>query len=251
MILMYIIIAAFIGSIGSVLLASGMLLLKNVVLNKYVPYIISFAGGTLLGAAFLGMLPKSVTLSDNNNIIFQVVLAAIMFFFILEKIILWRTCQDKDCTRQNSATNSVLLIGDAFHNFVDGIVIASSFLISLPFGIFVTITVFLHEIPQEIGDFAIFIHNGMNKKRALFYNVLSSISTFIGAIGAYFLLDSFKHYIPYALAVSAASFIYIALADLIPQMHNKSHIKDSIKQIMLIFAGIAVILITILVKHHH
>ncbi len=240
MLLTYIIIAILIGSAGSVSLAGLLLLLKEDKLQKTATYLVSLAGGTLLGAAFLGMMPKAINLL-NGSIILQITLIGIVVFFLIEKIILWRTCYNKDCERYQNASAPLILIGDAFHNFIDGIVIASAFLSSINFGILATIAVFAHEIPQELADFGVLIKNGYSAKKAFFYNMISGLTAIPAGILSYYYLGSTTKLIPYVLAFSAASFIYIALAGLVPQMHKKTQLKDSIIQFMLIILGILII----------
>ncbi len=247
--LIYIIFAALIGSVGSILIAGSILLLKKKTLEKLSTRLISFAGGTLMGAAFLGMIPNAMHTSGDPQKVGMVIIGGILFFFILEKIILWRTCNDDTCDRTEHASVPIVLIGDAFHNFVDGIVITAAFMTSIPFGIVVTISVFAHEIPQEIADFGILINKGMSKGKALKFNILSGITTLLGAGLSYWALDTAKHFIPWVLGISASSFIYIALADLIPQMHQRTKIKESVIQILLMVLGVGVIFTTMYFKH--
>ncbi len=205
------------------------------------------AGGTLLGAAFLGMIPNALTVLDAPYVL-QIVLAGIIFFFVLEKIILWRTCRNKDCERHLHAAAPMILVGDAFHNAIDGIVIAASFLTSTELGIFVTLSVVFHEVPQELGDFGILLRSGLSKKKALFYNALSGSSAIVTGILAFYFMQELKSFIPYALAFSASSFLYIAMAELIPEMHKKTKAFESVAQILLIIAGIFIIF---LIKQIH
>ncbi|MFX0032100.1 MAG: ZIP family metal transporter [Candidatus Hodarchaeota archaeon] len=179
------------------------------------------------------------------------VLGGILFFFIIEKIIIWRNCQRDEC-EVHSAAGPLVLIGDAFHNFTDGVVIAAAFLTNFSIGIVVGISVLIHEIPQETGDFGILLHQGYSRKKALLFNALSSISTIPSAIISYYILDVFSVAVPYLLAISASSFIYIALTDLTPELHQKTDIKHSIRQILLIFVGILTMAsIIILIGHPH
>ncbi len=236
----YVVLALFLGSIGSVALAGLMLTLNNEKLKKVSTYLMYLAGGTLLGAAFLGMIPKAISMTDSTRVL-ESMLIGILFFFVLEKIILWRSCRNKNCERHMHAAVPLILIGDAFHNAVDGVVIAASFLTSPELGIFVTLSVILHEIPQELGDFGILIKSGLSRSRALWFNLLSGSTAIIFGVMAYYTLDSVTSLIPYALAFSAASFLYIALADLIPEMHRRTSLKDSLIQIALILFGIIII----------
>lgn len=238
--LVFTIIALFAGSIGSVALASLLLLLKDDKLQKISTYLTYLAGGTLLGAAFLGMIPNALNMLEAPNVL-QLILGGILFFFVLEKIILWRSCHNKDCERHIHAAAPMILIGDAFHNAIDGIVIAASFLTSTELGVFVTLSVVFHEIPQELGDFGILLKSGMSKKKALFYNALSGSSAIVTGIIAYFFMQQLKAFVPYALAFSAASFLYISMAELIPEMHKKTKFKESIVQILFVIIGIFII----------
>lgn len=245
--LLYIIIALFFGSVGSVALAGSMLMLNNEKLEKVSTVLMYLAGGTLLGAAFLGMIPSAIK-SAEPMVIFESVIIGILMFFVLEKIVLWRNCSDKNCERRMQAAAPIILIGDAFHNAMDGIVIAASFLSSTELGVFATISVILHEIPQELGDFGILIQSGLSRKKAFWYNVLSGSTAMLTGIVVFYTLNSLKSWIPYALAVSASSFLYIALADLIPEMHRLTSLKESVKQIVWIIAGVLIIYVVVLLK---
>lgn len=235
-----VIIALFLGSVGSVLLAGLLLLLNDKKLQQVSTYLAYLAGGTLLGAAFLGMIPKATSMLNADSV-HTIILIGILFFFALEKIILWRTCRNKECERHLQTAIPMILIGDAFHNAIDGIVIAASFLSSTEMGVFVTFSVIFHEIPQELGDFGLLIKGGLSHKKALLYNALSgSTAIFMGIVGYYY-LNTVESIIPYALAFSASSFLYIALADLIPEMHKKTRFKESVIQIVIVSLGICFI----------
>ena len=239
--LTFTIVALIAGSVGSVGLAGLLLLLKDSRLQNISTYLTYLAGGTLLGSAFLGMIPEAITMLDSQTI-FKFILAGILFFFVLEKIILWRTCRNIDCERHIKAAAPMILVGDAFHNAIDGVVIAASFLTSTELGIFVSISIVFHEVPQELGDFGVLL-KVYSKRRALLYNMLSGSSAIVAGIVAYYFMGTMKSLIPYALAFSASSFLYIALADLIPEMHQKTKLKESIIQILLIIVGVLIIYI--------
>jgi zinc and cadmium transporter len=245
--IIYVIIALFLGSVGSVALAGLLLLFGNEKLEKVSTYLMYLAGGTLLGAAFLGMIPKAISMSE-PRLILQTIMFGVLLFFVLEKIILWRSCRNKDCERHMTAAAPIILIGDAFHNAIDGVVIAASFLTSTELGIFVTLSVVLHEIPQELGDFGILIKSGFSRSKAFWFNVLSGATAIVFGVAAYYTLDSIRSLIPYALAFSASSFLYIALADLIPEMHRKTSLKASISQVLLIALGILIIYVSLYFK---
>lgn len=245
---LFMIAALLAGSVGSVALAGLMLLLQPRRLEQVATHLMYLAGGTLLGASMLGMIPKANSQLGAQAAMIMV-LGGILFFFVLEKIILWRSCHSKDCNRHDHAAVPIILIGDAFHNAIDGIIIAASFLTSPSLGVFATLSVVLHEIPQELGDFGILIKGGLAKKKALMLNILSGSTSIVTGILAWFMLDTMRSLIPYALAFSASSFIYIALADLIPEMHRKTSLKDSIVQFALILTGIMLIFFILHSKH--
>jgi len=182
------------------------------------------------------------------DLVLSVVLGGIVLFFLLEKLVIWRHCHHKDCEVHGAAAAPILLVGDAFHNFIDGIVIAASFLISFPIGVVASISVIAHEIPQEVGDFAILLDSGYSKKKAFLLNLLSSSFTIPAAIIGYFLLESISALIPFFLAISASSFIYIALSDLTPGLHNRTSLGASIRQVLLLLAGIGTILLILSFK---
>jgi len=251
-ILFYTIIALTLASVGSVMLSGSLLLLNDKWLSRISDYLLYLAGGTLLGSALLGLIPEAVETIESHDLhtVLFWVLAGILMFFVLEKIILWRICHNADCERQNHAAAPMIIIGDAFHNAIDGVVIAASFLTSVELGIFVTFSVVLHEIPQEMGDFGILIKSGYSRKKALLYNLLSGSSSLVAGISAYFILDVVQGFIPYALAIASASFLYVALADLIPEMHKETKLKESIIQVLLIVLGVAIIFMS-LQNHEH
>jgi len=239
MLLGWIIVFSVLGSVGAIAGAALMLLFPEGMRKNLLPFLLSYATGTLLGAAFLGMIPRGLQQATPITIS-ATVLVGIIIFFVLEKIVIWRHCHDSEC-EVHGATGPLILIGDAFHNFVDGFVIAAAFLTSIPLGIAASLAVIAHEIPQEVGDFAILIDNGYSKTRALILNTLSSLATLPGAVIAYYFLGASQEAIPFILALSAASFIYIAIADLVPSLHRQVGLKPALMQIVLILAGIGTI----------
>ena len=214
--------------------------------------LITFATGTLLASAFLGLLPEAIEHVGEPHLILTFVLGGILFFFFLEKLVIWRNCQDTTCEVHGAETaGPVVLIGDAIHNFTDGIVIAAAFLTNFSVGLVASLSIIAHEIPQETGDFGILLHAGYSKKKAYMYNILSSISTIPAAIIGYFLLDSIEFLVPYMLAISAASFIYISLSDLAPELHQKIGVKYYFRQVVLILAGVMLMCLLILIGGHN
>jgi zinc and cadmium transporter len=241
MLLTWIIVFSVLGSVGAIIGAALLLTFPAPMRKTLLPGLLSYATGTLLGAAFLGMIPKGVQQATVLSVS-STVLAGIVLFFFLEKMIIWRHCHDVECEVHGTA-GPLILIGDAFHNFVDGFVIAAAFLTSIPLGIAASMAVIAHEVPQEVGDFAILLENGYSRTRALVLNMLSSLATLPGAVIAYYFLGATMEAVPYILALSAASFIYIAVADLVPSLHRQIGLKPALTQFVLVLAGIGTIAI--------
>ncbi len=237
--LIYIIGFSLLGSIGAIVLAGLFLLFPEKTRRILIPCLISYATGTLLGAAFLGLIPHALAHIPASTAL-GTVLIGIVLFFILEKLVVWRHCHNQHC-EVHSTAGPLLLVGDAFHNFVDGVIIAAAFVASLPLGIATSLSVIAHEIPQEVGDLAILLESGYSRELALAYNVLSSLSTLPGAVLAYLALQGISKVTPYIMALSAASFIYIAIADLVPNLHRHTGLGSSLCQLILMLAGIGTI----------
>lgn len=229
------------GGLGGLLVASGLLLIKDSVRAKLIPWLVSYAVGALLGVSLLALLPSSLEQLPPQRV-FTTLLLGILLFFVLEKLVLWRHCHTHDCEVHESSVFPVL-IGDAFHNFVDGALIAAAVMTSVPLGITTAVAVAAHEIPQEIGDFAILLHAGYSRGRALLLNVLSATASAAGAVAAFVALDNVPRVLPYVLVLAAASFLYVAMADLIPGLHRGRTDASSMRQILLIAAGIATMLV--------
>lgn len=228
---------SLVGGLGGLLVASGVLLIRDSARAKLVPWLVSYAVGALLGVSMLALLPSSLEGLPAQRV-FTTLLLGILLFFVLEKLVLWRHCHIHDCEVHESSVFPVL-VGDAFHNFVDGAVVAAAVITSVPLGISTAVAVAAHEIPQEVGDFAILLHAGYSRGRALFLNVLSSTASAAGAVAAFVALDNVPRMLPYFLALAAASFLYVAMADLIPGLHRGRTDASSMRQILLIAAGVA------------
>ena len=228
---------SLIGGFGGLLVASGVLLVSDSARAKLIPWLVSYAVGALLGVSMLALLPTSLDQLPARHV-FTTLLLGILLFFVLEKLVLWRHCHMHDCEVHESSVFPVL-IGDAFHNFVDGAVVAAAVVTSIPLGISTAVAVAAHEIPQEVGDFAILLHAGYSRGRALFLNVLSSAASAVGAVAAFVAFDMVPRMLPYFLAMAAASFLYVAMADLIPGLHRGRTDASSMRQILLIAAGVA------------
>ena len=232
---------SLVGGLGGLLVASGVLLVSDSARAKLIPWLVSYAVGALLGVSMLELLPTSLEQLPASQV-FTTLLLGILLFFVLEKLVLWRHCHIHDCEVHESNVFPVL-VGDAFHNFVDGAVVAAAVMTSIPLGISTAVAVAAHEIPQEVGDFAILLHAGYSRGRALFLNVLSSAASAVGAIAAFLAFDMVPRMLPYFLAMAAASFLYVAMADLIPGLHRGRTDASSMRQILLIAAGIATMLV--------
>jgi len=229
-----ILISTFIVSLIS-LIGILFLSLKEKLFSKILLLLVSFASGTLLGGAFLHLIPESLATFNEN--VFVAILLGIVVFFLLEKF-LWRHCHERECPVHPFAYLN--LFGDGIHNFIDGLIIAASFITSIPLGVTTTLAVVSHEIPQEIGDFGILVHGGFSKTKALSYNFLSALIAVAAAVFTYFFF-SYLPYIPnmgYLLAFAAGSFIYIAASDLIPELHKETKTFISVVQFALLVVGI-------------
>jgi zinc and cadmium transporter len=248
--LFWIVLFTLLGGVLSVAAASLFLLVPDRHHSSLLPHGVSFALGALLSVAFLDLLPDAVENAGAGQVqsVFGTVLAGILMFFLLEKLLLWRHCHTHDCEAHNDGeehyhqpAGTLIVLGDGIHNFVDGVLIAAAFLTDVHLGIVTSLAVAAHEIPQELGDFAILLQSGYSKPKAFFYNMLSSLGTVAGGVLAYFGLARAHESLPYFLALAASSFIYIAVADLIPTLHKKTHAEAVIHQMALILAGIALI----------
>lgn len=237
--ILWILVFAIIGSVGATVGGGFVLLLGERYRRTLISSLVSYAAGTLLGSAFLGMMPKGLRLSSPMSFS-AAVLAGLLLFFLLEKLVIWRHCHVENC-ETHTGPGPLILIGDAFHNLVDGVVIAAAFLSDIHLGIVTSVAVIAHEVPQEMGDFAILLQSSYTKRKAFLYNILSSMATVFGAIIAYFYLKTVQALVPFVLAISAASFIYISLADLVPGLHRSIELKASFAQFILLLAGIGTI----------
>lgn len=244
----WIITASIAGGILSVL-GAGLLALNSRSL-KYVGVMVSYAIGALLGAVFLDILPEAIRLTTNVAALSATLLGGILLFFILEKLVLWRHCHHDHCEaheptiaveHDHGRSGLMIMLGDTFHNFVDGIIIAAAFLTDIQLGIVTSVAIIAHEIPQEVGDFAILMHSGYSKMKALKLNLISSFASVAGAVLGYFTLQTMQSWIPSLLAVAAASMIYVAVADLIPGLHKRAQLKDTLQQVSLILLGVGTV----------
>ena len=217
----------------------------------WVNSLVSYAIGALLGAAFLEILPEALKSSASISVVSGAVLGGILLFFTLEKLLLWRHCHHDHCEAHDPAkpaepgkpgdhgrSGTMIMVGNTFHNFVDGIIIAAAFLADVHLGIVTALAIIAHEIPQEVGDFMILLHSGYSKAKALQLNLISSFASVAGGVLGYYVLSTMQGWIPSLLALAAASMIYVAVADLIPGLHKRAQLSDTVKQVTLIALGI-------------
>ena len=228
---------SLLGGLGGLLVASGILLINDTRRARLIPWLVSYAVGALLGVSMLAILPETLEYLPASQV-FATLLLGILAFFVLEKLVLWRHCHTHDCEVHDGSVFPVI-VGDAFHNFVDGALIAAAVMTSVPLGVSTALAVAAHEIPQEVGDFAILLHAGYSRRRALLLNVTSGLASAVGAIVALVAVRLVPVILPYCLAFAAASFLYVAMADLIPGLHRGRTDAHSMRQIVLIAAGVA------------
>jgi zinc and cadmium transporter len=227
---------SLLGSFGGLLVASSLLLFTDRVRTRLVPWLVSYAVGALLGVALLALLPEALeTMAPTQT--FGTLLVGILLFFVFEKLVLLRHCHTDEC-HVHGATAPLVLIGDAFHNFIDGATVCAAVLTSVPLGVNTAIAVAAHEIPQEVGDVAILLAAGYSRRRALMLNVLSGASGIAGALVAYAALGYLPGIRPVILVLSSASLLYIAMSDLIPDLHRGQADRSPVRQVVLIIAGV-------------
>ncbi len=224
------------GSLGGVLVASGLLFFNDRLRVSIVPWLVSYAVGTLLGVALLVLLPEALAHLSPKTVLGSL-LGGIMLFFLLEKLVLWRHCHTHDCEAHGMAAPMVI-VGDAFHNFLDGVVIGTAVRTSIPLGVSTALAVATHEIPQELGDMAILLQAGYSRRKALLLNLASGASAVLGAIVAVFALEWLPQINQYVLSIAAAGFLYVAMADLIPDLHRGRIDSKTFRQLALTVAGI-------------
>jgi zinc and cadmium transporter len=277
--LTWIILVSLFGGLLSVSLAALFALNLR---TSWVPMLVSYAIGAMLGAVFLEILPHAFSMASSVEGISITLLLGLLLFFVLEKLVIWRHCHGDHCevhalhTEENcpdpqpishdtgvkvravstvapsilhhhhhahdhGRSGLMIMIGDTFHNFIDGILIAAAFMVDVKLGMVTALAIIAHEIPQEVGDFLILLHSGYSKKQALIFNLVSSLATLAGGLIAYFALQYVQSWIPYILGLAASSMLYVAVADLIPGLHKRTELKATMSQISLIALGVGTI----------
>ena len=256
MTLTYIIVACLVGSAISAFLAA---FIAWRIQPRLIPLFVSYAVGALLGVVFLDLLPHIFEQTTRYHAAAGWLLIGILAFFVLEKLVLWRHNHDHAGAAEAAIAHShehqhadrhgaidtgrttsawMIIIGDGFHNFTDGFAITAAFMADVRIGVVTSIAIIAHELPQELGDFLVLIHSGFSRRRALFWNVMSSLATLLGALLAYVMLVTLAEYAIMFLCFAASSMIYVAIADLIPGLHKRSTLADTVQQILLIGAGV-------------
>ncbi len=217
-------------------------------LQKIIFILVSFAVGGLLGGAIIHIIPHTFEEMEGSIAAPLLILAGILAFFIMEKLIRWRHCHIL-CSETHPHPVAIMnIIGDAIHNLVDGMFIAASYFISIPIGLTTTVAVVLHEIPQEIGDFAILVHAGLPIRKALLYNFISALAAFVGAIASLIIGSKVANFAIVLLPIAAGGFIYIAGSDLIPELQHDTKLSASITQLIGIIVGLAIMTITAFIE---
>lgn len=255
-ILAWIVTASLLGGVLSV--AAAALFALNARAH-YLGLLVSYAIGALLGAVFLDVLPEAFEMSQSASAVSATVLLGILLFFTLEKVLIWRHCHHEHCevhephehnANDHGRSGTMIIVGDTFHNFIDGIIIASAFLVDVNLGVVTALAIIAHEVPQEVGDFAVLLHSGYSKLRAFQLNLISSFATVVGGMLGYYALQDMMSLVPYLLALASASMIYVAVADLIPGLHKRTQLSDTVQQVLLICSGIGTIaLVSLLLGH--
>jgi zinc and cadmium transporter len=249
----------FLGGVAGVLLASLFLLVPARARTRALPMLVAFATGALLAAALLGLLPEAIELAgpERHSAVGVALLGGIALFFILEKLVLWRHCHEDHCETHTPHEHEhgrghghnhdvrspgvMLLVGESMHNMLDGVLIAAAFLIDINLGVMTGLAVLAHEVPTEVGNFAVLLNSGLSRRQAFRWNLTAALGAVLGGIVGYFALSSLRPILPYALGVSAASLLYVAVADLIPGLHRRVDARSGIWQVLLIAAGIALV----------
>lgn len=235
-VLAYIVIANFLISSGS-LIGVFSLVLRKEKLQKILLILLGLSAGTQMGGAFLHLIPEAaekLPLSD----IFLIVLISFVIFYFIEKVFHWRHCHEKEC--KVHSFGYINLVGDSIHNFIDGLIIAATFLIDLRLGITTSIAIVFHEIPQEIGDFGVLLYSGFKRSRALLFNFLVALTAIMGGIIGYFLSFYVENFTTYLLPFAAGGFLYISTSDLIPEIRKEENVKKSLISFSFFILGILI-----------
>ena len=258
MTLLYIVIATFSGGLLSVLIAAS---LTESVLGRVVQHLVSLSTGVLLGTALLDVLPEAFESKASPQALFGTLLGGLMFFFLLEKAELYRHSHHHEgdahhhhhgFDRQQAGRGGwSVIMGDSIHNFCDGIIIAAAFLADTRLGVVTSLAIIAHEIPQEVGDYIVLLNAGFSRSKALLYNALSGMAAVLGGVIGYFIVGPWEALFPYLLVVAASSFIYVAVADLIPQLQQRLTLRGTLAQLAWLGAGLLIVVLAVSQLHDH
>ena len=259
MTLLYIVMATLAGGLLSVLIAAA---LTVSVLSRVVQHLVSLSTGVLLGTALLDLLPEAFeSRSASPQALFATLLGGLMFFFLLEKAELYRHGHHHEGDehhhhhgfdeQQAGRGGWSVLIGDSIHNFCDGIIIAAAFLVDVRLGVVTSLAIIAHEIPQEVGDYVVLLNAGFSRGKALFYNALSGLAAVVGGVLGYYVVGPWEALFPYLLVVAASSFIYVAVADLIPQLQHRLTLRATLAQLAWLGAGLLLVALAVSQLHDH
>lgn len=245
MILLSIILATFIISL-CVWVAVLFIFFKKDLLDKILIFLVSLSAGALMGGAFLHLLPEAAEVI-NTGLSLEVFLLSFIIFYLIEKVLHWRHCHKSECPVHTFGYMN--LFGDTIHNFIDGLVIASVFMVDVKLGIATTIAVAIHEIPQEIGDYGVLIYAGFKNKVALLLNYTVALTVVLGGVTGYFLFSSLENFLPYLMPFAAGGFVYIAASDLMPEIRKESNLKKSVVSFLIFILGILIMYLAKFIGH--
>ena len=258
MTLAWIVLATLAGGILSVAIAAG---LTVAVLSRVVHHLVSLSTGVLLATALLDLLPEAFAGQVPAQTLFATLLGGLLFFFLLEKAELFRHSHHHEgdehhhhhgFDRQQAGRGGwTVIVGDSIHNFCDGIIIAAAFLADTRLGVVTALAIIAHEIPQEVGDYIVLLNAGLSRRRALFYNALSGLAAVVGGVLGYFVVGPWQVFFPYLLVIAASSFIYVAVADLIPQLQHRLTLRETVTQLAWLGAGIGIVALAMAALHAH
>jgi zinc and cadmium transporter len=257
MILVYIVLATLLGGLLSVVVAAS---LTVAVLSRLVRHLVSLSAGVLLGTALLNILPEAFESKASPQSLFATLLVGLLFFFLLEKAELYRHQHHHEADehhhhhgfdRQQAGRGGwSVLLGDSIHNFCDGIIIAAAFLTDVRLGVVTSLAIIAHEIPQEVGDYIVLLNAGLSRRKALLYNAVSGLAAVVGGVIGYFVVGPWEALFPYLLVVASSSFVYVAVADLIPQLQHPLPLRDTAEQLVWLGGGLVIVLIATSSMHH-
>ena len=254
--LLYIVAATFVGGLLSVLVAAS---LTVGVLTRVVHHLVSLSAGVLLATALLDVLPEAFESSASPQSLFLTLLIGLLFFFLLEKAELYRHSHHHEGDehhhlhgfdqQQAGRGGWSVILGDSIHNFCDGIIIAAAFLADTRLGVVTSLAIIAHEIPQEVGDYIVLLNAGFSRGRALFFNGVSGLAAVVGGVIGYFIVGPWESLFPYLLVVASSSFIYVAVADLIPQLQQRLSLKQTLAQLAWLGAGLLIVVLAVSQLH--